>query len=162
MGTTGDSATERVGDAERGRAIQILNEHWKEGRLDPSEHEARTTKAHGAIMRQDLDQLFTDLPARSPTGGVVEPASPAAPSPSHGGGLFPADSWIARRRHAIMRVTPIAATALFFTTGNHWQWFLAIPAVGAALYAGDEGRDHRKAGRRKDRDERRRLGRDTD
>jgi len=61
-----------------------------------------------------------------------------------------------------VRVTPIAATALFFTTGNHWQWFLAIPAVGAALYAGNEGRDHRKAGRRKDRDERRRLGRDTD
>ncbi len=76
MGTTGGSATERLGDAERGRAIQILNEHWKEGRLDPSEHEARTTKAHGAILRQDLDQLFTDLPARSPTWGVVEPASP--------------------------------------------------------------------------------------
>ena len=59
-----------------------------------------------------------------------------------------------------MGVTPFAATALFFAT-DHWQWFLAIPAMGAVLYAGDERHESRDQ-RRRERDERRRLRRGRD
>jgi len=183
MSTPGHRSSERVGDDERGAAIETLNEHWRAGRLDPTEHEARTTKAHAAVTRGDLDALFDDLPAQLTPGSVMphdassvpsrgqpsgfnDPSTPRLPTaPSRGGGggggLIPADSWLGRKRDAIMGVTPFAATALFFTT-DHWQWFLAIPAMGAALYAGDGDHDDAKARRRLDRDERRRLRRERD
>ncbi len=59
--TSGDDAI-RVGTAERQAAIDLLGEHWRAGRLDPSEHEVRTTKAFAAVTRGDLDALFGDLP----------------------------------------------------------------------------------------------------
>lgn len=63
-GMTSDDVI-RVGTAERQAAIDLLGEHWRAGRLDPSEHEARTTKAFAAVTRGDLDALFSDLPRGS-------------------------------------------------------------------------------------------------
>jgi hypothetical protein len=50
---SGDSG-QRVGDADRQAAITALGEHWREGRLDPAEHERRTTAAYRAVTRGDL------------------------------------------------------------------------------------------------------------
>ena len=171
MSPGGDGPSTRVGDAERSAAIETLNEHWRAGRLDPTEHEARTTRAHGAVTRGDLDALFTDLPAQPLAGSARSKDTASAPgstpavlpsgSGEHAGGLFPADSWIGRRRDAIMGVTPFVATAAFFAAGNHWQWFLLVPALGAALYSGQERHDSRDQ-RRRERDERRRLRRGRD
>lgn len=171
MSPGGDGPSTRVGDAERSAAIETLNEHWRAGRLDPTEHEARTTRAHGAVTRGDLDALFTDLPAQPLAGSALSKDTASAPGPmpaevpsgsgGHGGGLFPADSWIGRRRDAIMGVTPFVATAAFFAAGNHWQWFLLVPALGAALYSGQERHESRDQ-RRRERDERRRLRRGRD
>ena len=94
----GDGPSTRVGDVERSVAIETLNEHWRAGRLDPTEHEARTTRAHGAVTRGDLDALFTDLPAQPFPGGVrpggLAPSPTSAEEPvlaeSHAGGLIPA------------------------------------------------------------------------
>ena len=60
----GDPGHIRVGNGEREAAIAALGEHWRAGRLDPAEHEARTTKAFNAVTRADLDALFADLPPR--------------------------------------------------------------------------------------------------
>src|ERR1035437_5405870 len=40
--------TARVGNAERDKAIALLGEHWRAGRLDPGEHELRVTRARAA------------------------------------------------------------------------------------------------------------------
>lgn len=179
----GDPSTQRVGDAERQTAIAQLRDHWQEGRLDPTEHEARTTKAYAAVTRGDLDALFADLPAlpsdaatspgsslASSPGGGTPPGQPGAPGtsmPATGpvaptsagqGGLLPEGSWLHGKRTAIMAVTPFVALALFFITGQ-WLFFLLIPALGAILFAGGDDDDSGKRQRRRDRDERRRLER---
>ena len=152
MSMSGDSG-QRISDAERQAAIDALNAHWRAGRLDPAEHERRTTAAYAAVTRGDLDALFTDLP--SSTGAVAGPSAdvlegrlagtsrPAADS----GGFFSADSWVGQHRDALMGVVPFVALALFFITKT-WVWFLLIPATGVVLYAGGDdsrrGRDRRR------------------
>ena len=153
-----DQSAQRVGDVDRQAAVTALGDHWKAGRLDPAEHERRTTAAYQAVTRGDLAALFTDLP-----GGLPDAAAPSAPSsaqqlqpvaaptgrlePDEGGnegGLVPPGSWFGRNRNAIMGVTPFVALALFFVTKS-WIWFLLIPAMGAVLYAGgDQDRRNRR------------------
>lgn len=165
--TTPPGPAERVGDAERQQAIDLLGEHWRAGRLGPGEHEARTTQAFSAVTRGDLDALFADLPEPRPTTpGTVAPTYGAAtvPTPTPTTGVTPAPdrpSFLDRRRDTIMAVTPFVALILFFATDT-WLWFLAIPLMGALLYTGHTGRssdqsarDARRAARRADRDRRR-------
>jgi hypothetical protein len=52
----------RASDAERDRAIELLQQHAASGRLTPSELEERTKKAYGAKARADLAALLQDLP----------------------------------------------------------------------------------------------------
>ncbi len=153
MSTAGEPPTQRVGSAERSAAIEALNEHWRAGRLDPTEHEARTTRAHAAVTAGDLDALFVDLPRGSgsawqatPVAGVPEVAS----APDRG--LVAPGSWLGRRRDAVMGVVPFVAMAGFFLLGNNWVWFLLIPLSGALLYAGprEGGRDRRRDRHRRD------------
>ncbi|MEP6649213.1 MAG: DUF1707 domain-containing protein [Lapillicoccus sp.] len=159
MSMSGESG-QRVGNAEREAAIEALNQHWQAGRLDPAEHERRTTAAYAAVTRGDLDALFADLPGGDPAtaraqdarpaplqGEVVQTPSSSGIEPQSGSGLFPADSWIAQHRDALMGVMPFVALALFFLFKS-WVWFLLIPAAGVVLYSGG---DRRKRGR--DRDE---------
>lgn len=110
----------RVGTAERQDAIARLTAHWQAGRLDPGEHELRVTRAKSAVTQADLDDLFLDLPKGA--RGLLESG-----------------------RETIMALTPFAALALFFTTGQ-WLWFLMIPVMGILLYGAQGGR---KAGRRR-------------
>jgi len=138
----------RVGTAEREAAIEALNAHWRAGRLDPAEHEARTTKAFAAVTRADLDALFADLPALGPgpiqdalapsTGPApLEPTAVTMPGTRPLSGIRYAAS---RTRDTIMALTPIGATALFVTGQAPWPVFLAIPAAGIVLY-GPGGRN---------------------
>jgi Domain of unknown function (DUF1707) len=156
MSMSGDPG-QRVGDSEREAAIAALNQHWQAGRLDPAEHERRTTAAYAAVTRGDLDALFADLPGGDPVtrstdatpaplqGEVV--ASPGEIAPQSGTGLFPAGSWVAGHRDALMGITPFIALALFFAT-RWWPWFLLIPAAGIVLYSGDDRRKRRSDGER--------------
>lgn len=166
MSTNGDvgNAAQRVGDAERQAAMGSLNEHWQAGRLDPAEHERRTTAAYSAVTQGDLDALFADLPGGGPRPGAmaqdvtagVSPAPTSAPRPSQGsggGGVFGPDSWVGQHRDTVMGVTPFVALALFFAT-KWWVFFLLIPAMGVLLYTGDGDPRVRQA-RRRARDERR-------
>jgi len=151
MSMSGDSG-QRVGNTEREAAIEALNQHWQAGRLDPAEHERRTTAAYAAVTKGDLDALFADLPGGDPAtrttpaplqGEVVSsPSQPGDIAPQSGTGLFPAESWVAQHRDALMGVTPFVALGLFFAT-RWWVWFLLIPAAGVILYSGNDGRKRR-------------------
>jgi hypothetical protein len=132
----GFGVSKRVGTAEREDAIARLDEQWHAGRLDPGEHELRVTRAKGAVTQADLDVLFTDLPT---PGSALESTGVLATGGVRG--------FLDRGRETIMALTPFAALALFFTTGQ-WMWFLMIPVMGIVMYGPDGGR---RSGRRRAR-----------
>jgi hypothetical protein len=149
MSTNWDSGR-RIGNAQREAAISALNQHWQAGRLDPAEHERRTTAAYAAVTQRDLDALFSDLPGGTRPhdapaalqGGVV--STPLTQiEPQKGSGLFPPDSWVARHRDVLMGLTPFVALVCFFVFKS-WLWFLLIPAAGVMLYSGDDRRKRRR------------------
>ncbi|MFC5137903.1 DUF1707 domain-containing protein [Actinomycetospora rhizophila] len=67
----------RVGDADRGAALDALGDHLAAGRLDVDEFGDRSAAAAVAVYRADLEVLFTDLPAPHPT----LPDLPLPPAP---------------------------------------------------------------------------------
>lgn len=159
MSTAGEPPSQRVGNAERTAAIEALNQHWRAGRLDPSEHEARTTRAHSAVRVAELDALFTDLP-RVHDGSIAPWQPPPTPvttsdqteaASQADRGLVPAGSWLGQRRDAVMGVVPFVAMAGFFLLGHNWVWFLLIPLSGALLYAGSDHDGRRGRTRRRHR-----------
>jgi hypothetical protein len=80
----------RVGNAEREQAVQVLGEHFAQGRLDPQEFEDRTTAAYSARTAGDLDALFTDLPRLAPPEPTrLYPVPPVAVPP----GAVPAPAY---------------------------------------------------------------------
>jgi hypothetical protein len=148
-GTGGILPSVRIGTPERDAATAALDTHWHAGRLDPGEHERRTTLVKAARTRAELDTLFADLPERvAPRPPVVEhrvvpregvPSTAVEPSVPVLGGL------VGRHRDSIMALTPFVALALFFLTGT-WLWFLVIPVVGILLFGADDrrGRNRRR------------------
>ena len=127
---TGNST--RVSSDERDEAVALLAEHWHAGRLDPSEHELRVTRARASVTRADLDVLFTDLPAPAPLGG----GGSSGPATASGAGGF-----LEGKRETIMALTPFAALVLFFVTGS-WLWFLMVPVMGILVF-GPGGKKNR-------------------
>ena len=69
----------RIGDAERERATQRLNDHFAAGRLDHEEFNERLDAIWSARTRADVDQLFLDLPWVTARTAVVTPAKPSIP-----------------------------------------------------------------------------------
>lgn len=70
-----DDAALRIGDDERRRVRELLQQHWADGRLDVHEFEERLGRALLATTRADLDPLLADLP---PTRTRAEVADAAA------------------------------------------------------------------------------------
>ena len=157
MSMSGDPG-QRVGTSEREAAIAALNQHWQAGRLDPAEHERRTTAAYAAVTRGDLDALFADLPGGDPATRT----NGAAPAPLQGEVVAspsqPGDRTTERHRpvplrlvgrgasrradgdHAVRRARPVLRDSKW------WPWFLLIPAAGVVLYSGDDRRKRRRDG----------------
>lgn len=99
------------------------------GDLTQESMSSGVTRAKTAVTQADLDVLFIDLPRGA--RGFLESG-----------------------RETIMALSPFAAMALFFTTGQ-WLWFLMIPVMGILLYGPEGGR---KAGRRRSRGQSRGQG----
>ncbi|MET9220647.1 MULTISPECIES: DUF1707 and DUF4190 domain-containing protein [unclassified Streptomyces] len=83
-----------AGDADRERAVNVLNEAFTEGRLKQEEYEDRLGRAYAARTYGDLDRLTADIPRPSspypvpPTFGAPQPfryAPPVAPVPKTNG-----------------------------------------------------------------------------
>ncbi len=152
-GTGGILPFVRIGTPERNAAVAALDTHWHAGRLDPGEHERRTTLAKAARTRTELDALFADLPDRvaprlpAPGHEVVQRQAPAQSTPTRVrepsvpalGGV------VGRHRDTVMALTPFVAMTLFFLPRS-WLWFLVIPVMGILLFGAD---DRKGRGRRR-------------
>jgi len=68
---------QRIGDAEREQATNLLAQHYADGRLEHEEYDERLDAIWTARTRQDLDLIFTDLPPR--VVPVRRSAAPAVP-----------------------------------------------------------------------------------
>lgn len=145
----------RIGTRERELAMGALDEHLREGRLDPTEYAERSAVASDARFRSELDALFTDLPDPHP----AFPAAPVtAPSAADGDGAAPSSSAAApptevrsgeadlpelvaplgarlgRNAGKLSALVPIVVLALFVLTGFRFpQVFLLVPAAIAIL-----------------------------
>lgn len=75
----------RVSDAERARVADRLARAYGEGRLTLAEYDERVRAAHGAVVRDDLAPLTSDLPGPSSSERAVVPEQrPAASSGASG------------------------------------------------------------------------------
>jgi uncharacterized protein DUF1707/TM2 domain-containing protein len=70
-----DPANLRIGTRERDDALQMLGEHFTQGRLPVTEYDTRVTKAIDAQTRADIQPLFDDLPLPFPAFLAKAPAT---------------------------------------------------------------------------------------
>jgi hypothetical protein len=146
----------RIGTRERELAMGALDEHLREGRLDPTEYAERSAIAANARFRSEIDALFTDLPAPHPAhpaatstvpdGGPV-PAPPATvdgvrPDADDRSGrtedlpelIAPLGARLGRNAGKLSALAPVIAIALFVLTGFRFpQVFLLVPVAIALL-----------------------------
>lgn len=133
--------------------MAALDEHLREGRLDPTEYAERSATAANARFRSELDGLFTDLPAPHPAfpsappppgpdGGSVPAASPGAgpttqerhPEPDLPELVAPLGARLGRNAGKLSALVPVVVLALFVLTGLRFpQLFLLVPAAIALL-----------------------------
>ncbi|GAB3451540.1 DUF1707 SHOCT-like domain-containing protein [Actinophytocola sediminis] len=67
----------RIGDVERNGAMDALGEHLASGRIDLAEYDERCAVIMAARTRDQLEELFADLPAPHPDlSSAVRPAPP--------------------------------------------------------------------------------------
>jgi hypothetical protein len=151
--TSADQPPLRIGTAERTAAMKALDEHLDQGRLGVEEYADRSAVAANATVASELTALFADLPAPHPQLPGVGPALPEATAlpatPSTGtvagrtGNVL--DTWGPR----LVALSPVVALVLFLVF-RQWWFFLLIPAMGALVYGGRDGRN-RDRDRRRDR-----------
>jgi hypothetical protein len=150
-----DVAELRIGTRERELAMGALDEHLREGRLDPTEYAERSAIAANARFRSEIDALFTDLPAPHPAhpaaastvpdGGSVPAPSPveaARPDTEDRPGrtedlpelVAPLGARLGRNAGKLSALAPVIAIALFVLTGFRFpQVFLLVPVAIALL-----------------------------
>ena len=113
-GTGGILPSVRIGTPERDAAVAALDTHWHAGRLDPGEHERRTTLGQGRA-HPDRARRALRRPARA--GGtaaartgprVVQGPAPAgsAPAPVPEPAVPVLGGMLGRHRDTVMALTP--------------------------------------------------------
>jgi len=134
---------QRIGDAERDKAVEYLRDHLAEGRLDQWEFDERLTQALTAKTQADLDPLFRDLPGPKPGAAAASrppfqappwqtPASrslaprPTPPVPVRGqrGGPLSVAASLA---------WPIVIVAIIALGGHGLWWLISIPIILSML-----------------------------
>jgi hypothetical protein len=131
-----------VGAQERELAMEALDAHRRDGRLERGEHASRCAAASRATTRAQLDALFRDLPEPHPAYPSPAHAVPA-PRPEPVGAqaapdlpelVAPAGAAIARHAGLISLLTPAVAAVLFAVSGGRFPWvFVLVPVVLAAV-----------------------------
>jgi hypothetical protein len=117
----------RIGTADREKALDVLGQHFSEGRLTVPEFDERSATIASATTRGQLESVFVDLPAASGSASVARSAT-AAPAVKDRG-----IDWAA----VVMPIVIFGSLALFFLTDfdQKWLFFLLIPLAGAILSA---------------------------
>jgi hypothetical protein len=120
----------RVSDAERNAVVELLGQHYAEGRLDQAEFDERVNRAMAAKTRGDLEGLFDDLPEL----GHDAPAAggPGVPAGPYGPGI----PVRVRRGRGILR--PLLFVALVLIAANvtwHAFFFTSFLVVKPLIWA---------------------------
>ncbi|PVZ14948.1 DUF1707 SHOCT-like domain-containing protein [Actinomycetospora cinnamomea] len=133
-----------VGAHERELAMEALDAHRRDGRLERGEHADRCAAASRATTRAELDVLFRDLPEPHPVypspvrsapspSARPEPAGPPA-APDLPELVGPSGAAIARHAGLISLLTPAVAAVLFAVSGGRFPWiFVLVPVVIAGV-----------------------------
>lgn len=131
----GDAAI-RVGDRERGAALESLTEYFVRGFIDAAEFEERTGQAAAARTRGEVAAVLGDLPELAPEEAAAE---------AERRGQRELDSLL-KRGYKIQSIDAVAGTvataalvSLMFVSWG-WLWFvvigsLALPYVWRALHS---------------------------
>src|SRR5699024_3857128 len=135
--------------------IGELSQHFAEGRIDAQEMDDRSGAVTAARTREDLREIFADLPEdengnRDPDLAVALGDAPTRSKALARRRKSDAETAAERKRQArtlavkrtIMALTPPLAFLLFFLLISAefyagWLVFFAIPAVGALLFGGE-------------------------
>ncbi len=167
---------QRIGDAERDRAAELLREHMAQGRLSAEEFDERIGAALTAKVATDLDPLFADLPgprpgqdlaaqpyAAPPWERATTPAARSAPVPPNpvlaprGPGATALNSLTG----VLWVVVPLVITFVPGLGWPHFWWLIFLPMVISGMVGKNESerdRESRRIAREQARlDERRRA-----
>jgi uncharacterized protein DUF1707 len=134
MGKSGPGV--RASTSERQQAVDALQEHRDQERLDRDEFDTRVARANEVQFRGELLALFDDLPEPRPRfDATVVPSKPAITQPpvkpqDEDGSVVSREptSTAGRFAYALFPLSGVVAVVLFFVTGS-WLWFLLIPPV---------------------------------
>lgn len=125
----------RASTAERQQAVDALQEHREQQRLDSGEFDLRVARANEAKSRAELLALFEDLPEPRPRFDTAvvpaEPAvteQPAVPVDEDGEVVSRPVSTVGKVAYALFPLAGVVSVVLFFATGS-WLWFLLVPPV---------------------------------
>lgn len=140
---------QRLSDADRDAAVELLREHFEAGRLEEAEFTERMQTALAARVALDLEALFGDLPDPRPSflaeyPPALEPGTPGVssgatwasalvPRPDAG---VPAtwQTWVPMARKLVWP----AAIILLITTGS-WIWIPFAIVASIVLRQVDTG-----------------------
>lgn len=166
MTEQGQPRPQRIGDAERDRAAELLREHLAQGRLTAEEFDERVDAALRAKVASDLDPLFSDLPGPRP-GQAVATTSYEAPPWQRGTtpapAAVPAAPVLAPRTSAAITLNGLTGAlwfivplALTFIPGGwqHFWWLMFLPTV-ISMVAGKNESDRERERRKIERDQER-------
>lgn len=149
----------RIGDAERDRAVDALQTHMAEGRLDREEFDERLGRALAAKTAADLQPLFVDLPEPRPgtgletLGAAVPPWGQATPAASAVPAVVPEAGLPATRPRplgATLALTLVWPAAVLFclatSWANWWVWVVAAMIAGVVnkTWPGEEEADQQR------------------
>jgi Flp pilus assembly protein TadB len=99
----------RAGDRDREEIVEILREHYAQGRLTLEEFDERSTAAYAAKLMGELDPLVADLP-------VTREAGSATPA------------WSRTRMRMIAAAGAVAAVAVLVLAFMVGRVFFAVPS----------------------------------
>lgn len=136
----------RIGDAERDRAVEALQTHMAEGRLDRDEFDERLNRALAARTAADLQPLFEDLPEPRPgTGLATTPAYHPPPWNQNTPAAGASPAVVPEPAVPVGRPTPLAANIvlalvwpaavlLCIATGwENWWWFIVAAMIAGVV-----------------------------
>ena len=177
MTEQGQPRPQRIGDAERDSAAEMLREHMAQGRLTAEEFDERIDAALRAKLASDLDPLFTDLPDPRPGQGLATTQPYATPpwqrtsSPANVPADLPAPAVLPPRSGgaealrgltgAMWVVIPLIITFVLPNGWGSFWWLIFLPMVVSMVLGkseSDRDRERKRIAHEQERlDKRRRA-----
>jgi hypothetical protein len=169
----GQPSPQRIGDAERDSAAELLREHMAQGRLTAEEFDERIEAALTAKVASDLDPLFRDLPGPRPGQGLATTQPyPTPPWQRQGAVPTPAPAPVPPQQQphpgtpALAGVTGalwiIVPLVISFALPGGWAsfwWLIFLPTIVSMVLGkneSDRDRERKRIAREQERLDRRR------